>query len=212
MTGADGRVKEGPFDTPIPLEPGAKAVVQGYGIHRARNAGEEEAEVWSMRVLAADKPAFALIGLREFAKTFVNLDGGNNATVLNVVPRFPPYDDRQKEFVNDIRELIVPSFAGLGEHETFVGGTTAQFMDFSDKLYDRFPYRDRRRAAAHVHRPDDVLPVGLPAAEGDPDEPRLDPRDLRCARPDLPARLGLETCSGSTRWARSAWSRRRSCS
>ena len=140
MTGADGRVKEGPFDTPIPLEPGAKAVVQGYGIHRARNAGDEEAEVWSLRVLAADKPAFALIGLREFAKTFVNLDGGNNATVLNVVPRFAPYDDRQKEFVNDIRELIVPSFAGLGEHETYVGGTTAQFMDFSDKLYDRFPF------------------------------------------------------------------------
>jgi putative drug exporter of the RND superfamily len=56
------------------------------------------------------------------------------------VPRYPPYDDRQKEFVNDIRELIVPSFAGLGDHETYVGGTTAQFMDFSDKLYDRFPF------------------------------------------------------------------------
>ena len=140
MTGADGRVKEGPFDTPIALEPGAKAVVQGYGIHRARNAGDEEAEVWSLRVLAADKPAFALIGLREFAKTFVNLDGGNNATVLNVVPRYGPYDDRQKEFVNDIRELIIPSFAGLGDHEAYVGGSTAQFMDFSDKLYDRFPF------------------------------------------------------------------------
>ena len=140
MTGSDGRVKEGPFDTPIELGPGAKAVVQGYGIHRARNAGDEEAEVWSLRVLAADKPAFALIGLREFAKTFVNLDGGNNATVLNVVPRYGPYDDRQEEFVNDIRELIIPSVALLGEHEAYVGGTTAQFMDFSDKLYDRFPY------------------------------------------------------------------------
>ena len=60
--------------------------------------------------------------------------------MINVVPRFAPYDDRQKEFVNDIRELIVPSFAGLGDHETYVGGTTAQFMDFSDKLYDRFPF------------------------------------------------------------------------
>ena len=140
MTGSDGRIKEGPYDTPIELGPGAKAVVQGYGIHRARNAGDEEAEVWSLRVLAADKPAFALIGLREFAKTFVNLDGGNNATVLNVVPRYGPYDDRQKEFVNDIRELIVPSVPLLGEHEAYVGGSTAQFMDFSDKLYDRFPF------------------------------------------------------------------------
>jgi uncharacterized membrane protein YdfJ with MMPL/SSD domain len=140
MTGSDGRVKEGPYDTPIELGPGAKAVVQGYGIHRARNAGDEEAEVWSLRVLAADKPAFALIGLREFAKTFVNLDGGNNATVLNVVPRYGPYDDRQKEFVNDIRELIIPSVPLLGEHQAYVGGSTAQFMDFSDKLYDRFPF------------------------------------------------------------------------
>lgn len=140
MTGSDGRVKEGPFDTPIELGPGAKAVVQGYGIHRARNAGDGEAEVWSLRVLAADKPAFALIGLREFAKTFVNLDGGNNATVLNVVPRYGPYDDRQEEFVQDIRDLIIPSVGLLGEHEAYVGGSTAQFMDFSDKLYDRFPY------------------------------------------------------------------------
>src|SRR6266545_2526810 len=53
------------------------------------------------------------------------------------------------------------------------------------------PLPRRRRAAAHVLDPDDVLPVGLPAAEGDPDEHRLDPRDLRRARPDLPARLGL---------------------
>lgn len=140
MTGPDGRPKEGPFDTPVELGPGAKAVVQGYGIHRARNAGTGEAEVWSLRVLAADKPAFALIGLREFAKTFVNLDGGNNATVLNVVPRYGPYDDRQKEFVDDIRELIIPSVPLLGDHEAYVGGSTAQFMDFSDKLYDRFPY------------------------------------------------------------------------
>jgi uncharacterized membrane protein YdfJ with MMPL/SSD domain len=140
MTGSDGRVKEGPFDTPIELGPGAKAVVQGYGIHRARNASDAEAEVWSLRVLAADKPAFALIGLREFAKTFVNLDGGNNATVLNVVPRYGPYDDRQKEFVQDIRELIIPSVPLLGDHEAYVGGSTAQFMDFSDKLYDRFPF------------------------------------------------------------------------
>jgi uncharacterized membrane protein YdfJ with MMPL/SSD domain len=140
MTGPDGRPKEGPFDTPVELGPGAKAVVQGYGIHRARNAGDDEAEVWSLRVLAADKPAVALIGLREFAKTFCNLDGGNNATVINVVPRYGPYDDRQKEFVNDIRELIIPSVPLLGEHQAYVGGSTAQFMDFSDKLYDRFPY------------------------------------------------------------------------
>ena len=90
MTGADGRVKEGPFDTPIPLEAGSKAVVQGDGIHRARNAGRRDAEVWSLRMLDASRPPFELIGLREFATTFVNLDGGNDTAVLNITPRYGP--------------------------------------------------------------------------------------------------------------------------
>ena len=106
--------------------------------------------------------------------------------------------------MNDIRKLIIPSFAGLGEHEAYVGGSTAQFMDFSDKLYDRFPYR---RSAAVLLLTFIVLmmffqSVFLPL-EGDPDEPRLDPRDLRRARPDLPARLGLEPVPVRRRWARS---------
>ena len=45
MTGADGRAKEGPYDTPIELDAGSKAVVQGFGIHRAKNAGKRDAEV-----------------------------------------------------------------------------------------------------------------------------------------------------------------------
>ena len=140
MTGPDGRVKEGPFDTPIQLGAGGKALVQGYGIHRARNSGKGVAEIWSLRMLDADQPAFTLIGVREFANAFVNLDGGNNTTVINVVPRFGPYDGRQEEFVNDIRELIVPNIAGVDSAQAYVGGPTASFIDFRDELYGKFPY------------------------------------------------------------------------
>jgi putative drug exporter of the RND superfamily len=140
MTGADGRVREGKYDTPIPLGAGGKAVVQGYGIHRAKNFGDVDANVWSLRYLDADQPAFALIGVREFAKAFVNLDGGSDTVVLNVVPRFSPYDDRQQAFVEDIRDVIIPSIGAFESTTAYVGGTTASFMDFRDKLYDRFPY------------------------------------------------------------------------
>ena len=140
MTGSDGRVKEGRYDTPIALGPGGKAVVQGFGIHRAQNFGKRDAEVWSLRMLDATQPPFTLIAVREFAKTFVNLDGANDTTVINVVPRYGPYDDRQQDFVTDVRNLIIPSVPGLSQDHAYVSGTTANFMDFRDKLYGRFPF------------------------------------------------------------------------
>jgi len=140
VTDSDGRVKEGPFDAPLKVGARGKAVVQGYGIHRATNMGSKDAEIWSLRFLDANQPAFTLIGIRELAKVFVNLDGGNDETVLNVVPRYGPYDDRQEDFVTDIRKLIVPSIPGLSEDRAYVGGTTANFMDFRHELYGRFPY------------------------------------------------------------------------
>ncbi len=98
------------------------------------------AKIWSLRMIDANEPDITLVGVREIAKSFVNLDGGSDTTVINVVPRFDPYDDRQQEFVTDIRELIIPSVAGLGEAKAYVGGPTANFMDFRDDLYGKFPY------------------------------------------------------------------------
>lgn len=140
MTGSDGRVKEGKYDTPIALGPGGKAVVQGFGIHRAQNFGKRDAEVWSLRMLDATQPPFTLIAVREFARTFVNLDGANDTTVINVVPRYGPYDNRQQDFVTDVRNLIIPSVPGLSQDHAYVSGTTANFMDFRDKLYGRFAF------------------------------------------------------------------------
>ncbi len=132
--------EEGPYDTPTPLPPGSFAVVQGYGIHRAMNRSTKDAQVWSLRVLDATKPEYYLVALREFAKQFVNLDSGNDAAVINVVPRYGSYDKRQEAFVSDIRNVIIPSISGLDGAQAYVGGQTANFKDFHDRLYGRFPY------------------------------------------------------------------------
>ena len=140
ITRPNTTAEEGPYDQPTPLPAGSFAIVQGYGIHRAINYGNKDAWVWSLRVLDASKPEYFLIALREFAKTFVNLDGASDAAVINVVPRYGPYDDRQEAFVTAIRDLIIPSIPGIQADQAYVGGTTATFMDFRHALYSRFPY------------------------------------------------------------------------
>jgi uncharacterized membrane protein YdfJ with MMPL/SSD domain len=140
ITGPNGQVEEGPYDTPTPMPARAKAVVQGFGIHRAMNRGSVDTEVYSLRFLDASKPGFYLVALRDFAKQFVNLDGPSDAAVINVVPKYGPYDQRQEDFVKAIRDLIVPSVDNLAGDRAYVGGTTANFMDFRHELYGKFPY------------------------------------------------------------------------
>ena len=140
ITGPNGQVEEGKYDTPTPMPATSKAVVQGYGIHRAINYGSVATNVYSLRFLDATKPEYYLVALREFAKQFVNLDGPSNAAVINVVPKYGPYDPRQEAFVSAIRNLIVPSISGLRGDRAYVGGTTANFLDFRHDLYGKFPY------------------------------------------------------------------------
>jgi uncharacterized membrane protein YdfJ with MMPL/SSD domain len=140
ITGANGEVKEGPYDTPTRVGPHGMAVVQGYGIHRAINEGKVPQKTWSLKILAASPPEYMFVALREYAKAFVNLDRGSDTVVLNVVPRYGSYDDRQEAFVSEIRNLIIPSIPGLDQAHAYVGGTTATFMDFRHALYGRFPY------------------------------------------------------------------------
>jgi uncharacterized membrane protein YdfJ with MMPL/SSD domain len=140
ITRPNTTAEEGPYDTPTPLPAGSFAIVQGFGIHRAMNTAKTDAYVWSLRVLDATKPEYYLVALREFAKQFVNLDSGNDAAVINVVPRYSSYDKRQEAFVSDIRNVIIPSIPGLDGAQAYVGGQTANFQDFHVKLYGRFPY------------------------------------------------------------------------
>ncbi len=139
MTGADGTVREGEFDAPIELTVGGKAVVQGEGIHRAENLTDQPTNIWSLRFLDADEVPFTLIGTTELANQFVNLSGEANSAVLNVTSPYDPYDDRHEDFVREIRSLIAPSVAGMENYEVFVGGQSANFIDFSESLYGQFP-------------------------------------------------------------------------
>jgi uncharacterized membrane protein YdfJ with MMPL/SSD domain len=140
ITRPNTRDEEGPYDQPTPLPPGSFAIVQGYGIHRAMNRGNTDAQVWSLRVLDATKPEYFLAALKPFAMQFVNLDSGSDTAVVNVVPKYDSYDPRQEAFVSDIKKVIIPSISDLNGVQASVGGQTANFEDFHDKLYGRFPY------------------------------------------------------------------------
>ena len=140
ITRSNTRAEEGPYDTPTKMPPGSFAVVQGYGIHRAKNFGDKTAYVWSLRVLDANKPEYYLVALRPLAAQFVNLNGPANEAVVNIVPKYDSYSTRQEQFVSDIKNLIIPSVPQLKDVQAYVGGQTAQFQDFHDKLYGRFPY------------------------------------------------------------------------
>jgi uncharacterized membrane protein YdfJ with MMPL/SSD domain len=140
ITGAQGQVEEGPYDTPTHVGPHGMAVVQGYGIHRAINEGAVPQKTWSLKILDASKPEYLFVALREYAKTFVNLDRGSDTALVNVIPRYGSYDDRTEAFISEIRNLIIPSIPGLRQDQAHVGGPTATFMDFRHALYGRFPY------------------------------------------------------------------------
>lgn len=140
MTDANGQMEPQVYDTPVDLGPRGKAVVQGYGIHRATDRGSDPAVVYSLRVVDAAQPAFSLVGVTELGAQFVNINSTNDTTVLNIVTKYGPYDPRQERFVSDLRDIILPGVIGNGDYQAYVGGQTANFMDFRDKLYGQFPY------------------------------------------------------------------------
>jgi uncharacterized membrane protein YdfJ with MMPL/SSD domain/quercetin dioxygenase-like cupin family protein len=140
MTGADGRVEEGPFDTPIPLTAGAKALVQGGGIHRGRNLGDVQTVFYSTRVYDANELPFNLIGPTQLASQFVNLTTNGDAAVISIIANEDQYSSEHQNLVYDLRNTIIPDIPELDGYTVYVGGDAAGFIDFRDTLYGRFPY------------------------------------------------------------------------
>ncbi len=138
MTQADGTVLEGPFDEPIELRAGGKALVLGYSVHRARNLGTEPAVVYSFRVTDATLPPFVAVNLVEAIAQRVDLENGSNASVVTIIPKDSQYDDSHQQLVYDIRDQIVPNTESLGPFNVYVGGDSAAYLDFQDSLYGRF--------------------------------------------------------------------------
>lgn len=140
MTGADGQVEEGPFDTPITLSPGSKALVQMGRIHRGRNLGDVPTTFYSTRVYEADELPFMLIGPTQLASQFVNVTSTGDAAVVSIIANVDQYDSQHQDLVFDLRDEIIPSIPELEGYNVYVGGDAAAFVDFRDTLYGRFPY------------------------------------------------------------------------
>lgn len=78
--------------------------------------------------------------LEASAVKLVNVASGANETVLNVIPRYSLYDARHEALVADLRDRIIPRASGLSGVTAYVGGQSAEFIDFRDAVYGRFPY------------------------------------------------------------------------
>ena len=138
VTAADGSLENAAFDTPLPLTAGGKALVQGYGVHRARNLGTSPAVIYSTRFTDPALPPYVLIGPSQAVSQVVNLNGNNDTAVITIISKYGQYDQRHQDYVYDLRNRIVPEVVG-SNYQVLVGGDAALFLDFRDSLYNRFP-------------------------------------------------------------------------
>jgi RND superfamily putative drug exporter len=59
-----------------------------------------------------------------------------NTGVMNVIPKSSPQDSKTTDLVNDLRDDILPKL----DTQTWVVGTTAGYVDFTEKTASRMPY------------------------------------------------------------------------
>ena len=65
-------------------------------------------------------------------------EDGEMATIF-VQPETAPQDEETEELVDRLRDDVIPAATADAGHEVFVGGQTASFLDFSDKVSERLP-------------------------------------------------------------------------
>jgi uncharacterized membrane protein YdfJ with MMPL/SSD domain len=70
---------------------------------------------------------------------FVNLERNNDTAILNVTMASSQYEDDHEQFIQDLRNDIIPGIDRLDQYDVLVGGNSASFQDFEDDLYGRFP-------------------------------------------------------------------------
>src|SRR5207248_2020013 len=73
------------------------------------------------------------------ASRFVNLTGDNDKAIVNVISKYEQYDSRHAEYVQVLRQTIIPEIAQLKSYSVFVGGDAATFRDSNEAIYGRFP-------------------------------------------------------------------------
>jgi len=101
----------------------------------ARLAGLTPEQYRQLRpeIVAADTANAAL------AAQAVNLNGDNNAATITVYSKYDQFDTRHQQAVYDLRDTVIPEIPELRGTQVYVGGSAAEFLDFRDSLYGRFP-------------------------------------------------------------------------
>lgn len=74
------------------------------------------------------------------AISMVNVDGGNNITMMRVIATSEPRAHETKQLVRDLRAEILPDIGFPSGVEALVGGGQAEAVDFTDMLAGSFPF------------------------------------------------------------------------
>ena len=62
-----------------------------------------------------------------------------DAAIVAVIPEGSPQDESTSQLLTTLREKVLPAATADGEAQVYVGGTTATFDDFSDRIAERLP-------------------------------------------------------------------------
>jgi RND superfamily putative drug exporter len=97
-----------------------------------KGASENEAQLAKLQQAVADTP-----GMAQVAPAAPSEDG-EMATIF-AVPEFAPQDERTTDLLERLREDVIPGAVEGTPLKVYVGGNTAGFVDFSDKVAAGLP-------------------------------------------------------------------------
>ena len=77
-------------------------------------------------------------GVVAVAPPAISPDG--DTAVIQVVPTTSPQDEQTSALIHELRNEVLPTVVQDSGAKVYVGGSTATFIDMSDKISDRLPY------------------------------------------------------------------------
>lgn len=66
-------------------------------------------------------------------------NAAGDTAILSVVPKSAPQDAATTDLVHELRNDVLPGALGDGTATSYVGGTTARYIDIADRISDRLP-------------------------------------------------------------------------
>jgi putative drug exporter of the RND superfamily len=103
-----------------------------FAIDIPKGAAENEAQLAKLQQAVADTP-----GMAQVAPATPSEDG-EMATIF-AIPEFAPQDERTTELLETLREDVIPGAVEGTPLKVYIGGNTAGFVDFSDKVAAGLP-------------------------------------------------------------------------